>query len=271
MSRTWLKAAVASVLLLAVAQDGNAWTGEIHREIVRKAADVLPKNIKSFYKKRRNVIMDLVADPARGRRRLVFEVDRLESFPFDGLPLTREAAVQKYGEELLNEAGDLPWRVVERYDKLVEAFRNLDVEQVQAISADVAYLVADLHVPTSLSKDGDGGPTQQNGLRERFDSRLLELYFDKVDIDPETAIYLDKPAEYVLSLVRRTYVWVDNILLSDYMAAKGVSSYDRYYYDMLWKRESSLLRKLLSESAEDAGSYWYTAWVSAGKPKLPKE
>jgi hypothetical protein len=34
--------------------------------------------------------------------------------------------------------------------------------------------VGELYVPLNVSKDGDGEPTGQQGLRERFDSRLMD-------------------------------------------------------------------------------------------------
>jgi hypothetical protein len=36
----------------------------------------------------------------------------------------------------------------------------------------------------------------------------------------------------------------------------------------LARRLGPILRERLSSAAEDAGSYWYTAWTAAGRPAL---
>ncbi|MFQ5789290.1 MAG: hypothetical protein ACE5JI_02330 [Acidobacteriota bacterium] len=250
---------------------GLAWNEVGHRRSVEKAIEALPKPVKDFYKQRRNRLLEQVQDPSLRAPRLVFEVDRLEPFPFEELPETREAAVAKYGEDKIGDVGDLPWRLVEAHQKLVEAFKEMDTEAIEAISAEVAYYVGEMYVPANLSRDGDGGPIGQEGLRERFDSRLLEMFGDKLKLDTPSARYLDRPAEYAVSIARKSYVWVDNLLLNDYIARLGVTSYDRFYYDGLWLRVSWLVKQLLEDSARDISSFWYTAWNLAGKPDLPKK
>ncbi len=253
------------------AGEGVAWNELGHRLTVKKAIEALPKPIKKFYEQREDYLMDNVKDPARVEPRLIFEVDRLEAFPFDGIPETRQAAIAKYGADQIEEAGDLPWRLAETYEELIEAFKNMDIPVIESLSLEIAYYVGELWVPVNVSKYGDGEPIEQEGLRERFDSRLLEVYGEKLKVDTPTAIFLDRPAEYAVSIPRKSYVWVDNILLNDYIARRGVASYDRFYYEGLWLRASIIISQMLEGLSRDIASYWYTAWVKAGKPEFPKK
>lgn len=249
----------------------SAWDDSGVREVIEKAIESLPKPIKKFYEQREEIILAHVIDPIRTGQRLTFEIDRFEPFPFEGIPEDRQAAISKFGEETMEQAGDLPWRLQDTYGKLIEAYRVMDIEAIETLSAEIAFCVGELHNPVNVSKYGDGEPIDQDGLRERFDERLLEVYGEKVKFDTPAAVYLDRPGEYAFNIARRAYIWVNNILLHDYIARQGVMSYDRFYYEGLWLRSSIIINQMLQNVSRDAASYWYTAWIEAGKPELPKK
>ncbi|HSF17758.1 MAG TPA: hypothetical protein VLK65_19620 [Vicinamibacteria bacterium] len=249
----------------------RAWNDAGHRLTLEKAIDALPKPLKSFYENRRVSLGEAICDPTRFGPRLVFEVDRLEPFPFEGLPIDRKLAVRKYGEETIEEAGDVPWRIIESYEALVEAFSTGDFEAAADQSVAIAYYVGELYVPANVSRLGDGEPTSQQGLRERFDSRLLDAFSGKLNVSTPNAIYLDQPADYAVSIPLKSFIWVDNLLYFDYLSRRGVKSYDRFYYEGMWTRAKPVLESLLGGAALDASSFWYTAWVNARKPDLPKK
>lgn len=271
----WTRRALAlvstSVALWASSELALAWNDIGHRLIVEKAIDALPGDVKKFYESREDALNEMVSDPTRFGPRLVFEVDRLEAFPFFDLPADRKLAVRKYGEDTLKEVGDLPWRLIESYQALVQAFEKGSYGEALDRSAEIAYYVGELYAPPNVSKNGDGEPTGQQGLRERFDSRLLEVVGDKLKVETPSAIYLDHPEDYAVSIPLKSYIWVDNLLYFDYLSRRGVSSYDRYYYDGMWIRARPVVENLLGSAALDVSSFWYTAWIDARKPELPKD
>lgn len=269
--RLILVALVSTFLWVAGSKTGFAWNDTARRLFVEKAIDALPKPLKNFYDDNKQAISEAVSDPSRFPPRAVFEVDKLEPFPFDDLPTDRTLAVRKYGEDTLKEVGDAPWKVVDSYKALVDAFKAGEFKKALTLSEEIAYYVGELYDPPNVSKNGDGEPTGQPGLRERFDSRLMETYGDKIKLSTPTAIFLDRPAEYAVSIPRKSYIFVDNILYFDYLSHKGVESYDRFYYDGMWLRAQPVLEQLLSGAALDTASFWYTAWVEAKKPDLPKK
>jgi len=250
---------------------GLAWSAVAHSIALEKAIEVLPRPLKGFYEKRESYVLGHLEDATIGSPRTTFEVDSLEPFPFEDLPLDRESAIEKYGEEKVGEIGDLPWKLIEGYQKLVQAFQQKDLEAIDAVSAELVLYLNDLHQPLNVSKLGDGVIVGQEGFRERLDSRLLETYGSELEVKAATAIYLDRPDQYLISVLVRSYVWVDNLLLVDYFSRLGVSSYDRFYYEGLWLRAEDIVNERISDSAKDIASYWYTAWSKAGKPELPNE
>lgn len=262
---------LASLVLTGSIETASAWSQEGVRLFMEEAIRALDKPLKQFYEDREIEIVESASDPSLFPPRLLFEVDRLEPFPFVDLPTDRARAVRKYGEEAIEEAGDLPWRLIESYNALIEAHRQGDFEAVVTHSAEIAHYVGAMYVPVNVSKDGDGEPTGQHGLRERFDSRLLEVYAAKVDVDTPTAFFLDYPEDYAVSIPRKSYIWVDNLLYFDYLSRLGVKSYDRFYYEGMWLRAEPLLEELLGGAALDTASFWYTAWVAARRPELPEK
>jgi hypothetical protein len=264
-------AALTALLWAAGSETCLAWNDTARRLFIAKAIDALPKPLKGFYDDNKVGIAEAISDPSRFGQRAVFEIDKLEPFPFDDLPSDRTLAERKYGEDKLKEVGDAPWRIVESYKALVEAFKSGDFKKALTVSEDLAYLVGELYDPPNVSKSGDGEPTGQLGLRERFDSRLMEAFGDKLKLSTPTAIFLDRPAEYAASIPLKSYIFVDNILYFDYLSHKGVESYDRFYYESMWLRAEPVLQQLLSSAALDSASFWYTAWMEAKKPDLPKK
>jgi hypothetical protein len=63
--------------------------------------------------------------------------------------------------------------------------------------------------------------------------------------------------------------WVNQVLLGDWRARLGLSRYDEEYFDRLHANVGVIAARELNNAAHDAGSYWYTAWLNAGRPPLP--
>jgi hypothetical protein len=73
----------------------------------------------------------------------------------------------------------------------------------------------------------------------------------------------------VFSIMLGSYVWLDNIEYLEELARRGKTGYGDPYYEDLARRVGPILRQqVLAPAAEDAGSYWYTAWTVAGRPEL---
>jgi hypothetical protein len=277
MKRAFLSsAAVAAALVAATApaqapEPSRQRTIELAHQVVAAAAvETLPKQIKGFYKAHRAEMPSLALEPefpVRGPERR-FLVDRLIAFPFSELPRTEASLQSKYGDKAQG-VGRLPWLVHESYARLVEAMKATDKEKILAESDVLAGLIVDLRSPLNLTDNYDGQKTGQHGLWVRVVEKLPQAVGKDLKLSPDAANYLDNPKEYVFSIMLGSYVWLDNILYLEELARRGKPGYGDPYYEDLARKVGPILREhVLSPAAEDAGSYWYTAWTVAGRPEL---
>jgi hypothetical protein len=240
-----------------------------HQVTAMAAIDTLPKQLKSFYKAHRAEMPSLALEPefpARGPERR-FLVDRLLPFPFTELPHTEAGLKAKYGDKA-NGVGRLPWLIQESYARLVEDFKVPDKAKILTESDVLTGLIVDLNSPLNLTDNYDGQKTGQHGLWVRLVEKLPQAVGKDLKLSTDAANYLDNPKEFVFSIMLGTYVWLDNTLYLEELAHRGKAGYGDPYYEDLARRVGPILRERLARAAEDAGSYWYTAWTVAGRPEL---
>jgi hypothetical protein len=239
-------------------------------KVVDGAIDSLPKQLKPFYKAHRVEMPSQALEPEFAPRtpERRFLVDRLLPFPFGDLPRSEAALKARYGEKA-EGVGRLPWLIQESYARLVEAMKARDKQRILTESDVLAGLVADIHTVVNLTDDFDGQKTGQHGLYVRFTEKLPQWAAHELKLSPDAARYLDDPKEYVFSMISASYVWLDNVLYLEDLAKRGKPGYGEIYFTDLARRVAPILRDRLSRAAEDAGSYWYTAWTVAGRPALP--
>jgi hypothetical protein len=246
-----------------------AWGPGAHARITSEAIESLPKGMKAFYKAHKLEIPSLSAEATNeedGPERR-FMADRIAPFPFTDFPRT-EAAVKERFPDADTRVGRLPWLIHESYAALVEAFRSGDKTRILAASDTLGGYVADMSNPLALTENADGQKTGQHGLWIRFSSKLPEAMDKRLKLGAEAARFLDDPKGQVFAIGAFSYIWVDNLLYEEELAKRGQSGYGELYYESLERRAGNLLRARLDQAATDVGSYWYTAWTSAGRPEL---
>jgi hypothetical protein len=263
--------ATAAVLLCAgpLTRPAAAWSTTVHQTVTAKAIDTLPKPLKAFYESHRLEMPSLAPDaelPAEGNDRR-FAVDRLQPFPYGDLPRTEKEFTETFGDKA-RDVGRLPWLIQESHERLVQAFRSGDKARILSESDVLSQLVTDVHNPLALSDNADGQKTGQHGLWVRFTVKLPEAMKAKLKLDPDAAHLLDDPRAFIFAMVNENYVWLDNLLYEEELAKRGKGGYTEIYFDDLAARVGPLLKQRLSLAAGHAGSYWYTAWTTAGRPEL---
>ena len=174
------------------------------RRVTSEAIDTLPKGLQAVLQGPSAGDPEPLPRGHRCPRRAVerrFAADRLLPFPFSDLPGTEAALKARHAEEA-GKVGRLPWLVQESYARLVEAFKARDKARILTESDMLAGLVADLHNPLALTDNADGQKTGQHGLWVRFSARFPEVAGgQRLKLDPEAARFLDKPKDYVFSMI----------------------------------------------------------------------
>jgi hypothetical protein len=265
--RTSCHLAVLLSLTLAAAPAG-AWGRVVHQGVTTRAIGALPRGLKGFMERHALELPSLAPDarlPEEGLARR-FEVDRLSPFPFQDVPPTEAEFRARYGDKA-DEVGRLPWLIDESYARLVQRFKTREKGAILEEADVLAGLLADLHNPLALTENFDGQKTQQDGLWQRFSVRLPEASAG-LKIDADGAHLIDDPPGYVFAMLRATYVWADNIVYEEELARRGGTAGSIQYFEAFQDRCGEILHQRLSWAARDVSSYWYTAWLAAGKPAL---
>ena len=267
--------AMAAVALVA-ATPALAWGPQTHRLADDWAIGTLPPNLRNYFQSNRTFILQHANDPEAWIKKDRYErmrhyifLDKYGTFPYLDLPHSYKAAVQKYGLRHITRNGVLPWQVGEYSLKLTNAFRARHWEQVKLDSAALAFYVTDAHDPMHTTQNDGGQLTGQAGLGMRFGNELVERYSHFFMFRPDNAVRVSDPTEHAFQMALEAHTWVDQIILADLLALDNLPGYTDAYYDAFYSRVGSTAMKEISEAAHDVGSYWYTAWVNAGRPELP--
>ena len=180
---------VAFVLILVTFLPGpaSAWGFEPHKYIMTRAIALLPLEIRPFFQKYQTTIVEHVIDPDLWRTagweqeppRHFLDMDAYGPYPFPSFPREREEAIKRYGLEFVEKNGQVPWRSVEIYQKLVDAFRQqapYSRDNIKFFSSILTHYVSDAHVPFHAVVNYDGQLTGQWGIHSRFETELFETF-----------------------------------------------------------------------------------------------
>src|SRR5271157_1575952 len=275
-ARSLVRLAALPALWLLVVHPVTAWGPSGHDLVNNWAVQTLPSEMRAFFESNRRYLVEHANDPdlwmkkdRYERKRHYIYLDKYGIFPFLELPHSFKQAVQDYGSGRINRDGVLPWQVGESSLRLTEAFKSRNWDQVKLQAAVLAHYVADAHNPLHVTQNFNGQLSGQTGLSDRYEIRLLDRYSKFFILHPEDAAKIDDPTEYAFQTCLEAYTWLDSIILADLRAREGLPDYTDEYFDRFYSQVGSTVMRSINEAAHDAGSYWYTAWLNAGKPTLP--
>lgn len=267
------------MLLLWLALTGTvfAWGPAAHQIVNTWAIQTLPPEIRSFFENNRQFLAEhandadeLMKKDRYERMRHYIYLDKYGAFPYRDLPHDYAHAKDKFVSWRITRDGVLPWQIGEFSLRLTKAMKTGDWENVKLDAAALGHYVADAHDPLHTTQNFDGQLTSQTGLSVRFDIQLIDRYSNFFIMHPESAEKIDDPTEYAFQTCLASNVWVNLIIWSDLRAREGLTDYSDEYYDRFYNQVGSTLVHEINSAAQDTGSYWYTAWLNAGRPRLPE-
>ncbi len=254
-----------------------AWGDSAQRLVVNRAVDTLPYELRPFFETNRKFLMDHVNDPLGlidehpwERNNHFIELDKYGKFPFESLPRSYKAAIEKYSKSKIQSTGLLPWEIGVYSQKLTEDLKAGRWDQAKLDAAFLANYVAEAHDPFNTTENYDGRLTGQNGVNDRFNSVLIVRYGSYFPMSTHDAFFISDPTDYAFETCLDAHSLVESLLLADRHAKKGLTSYTDEYYDRFYNLAAASLIRQLSDASTDVGSYWLTAWTNAGKPQLPR-
>lgn len=290
MIKTLLSCFFASALCLLPA-GGHSWGFAAHRLINRCAVFLLPPAMIGFYKRHIDWLTDHAVDPDKRRYAIADEgprhfldLDRYGPPPHRQLPRDWKAAVQAFGEDSLKRYGILPWWVDRMQWRLTKAFQEMDTRSILQLSAEIGHYLSDGHVPLHACSNHNGQFTQQQGIHAFWESRIPERHGSQYDFVIPKAHYLTNPADYCWKRLFESAAAADSVLRIEKELSQSLPADSRYAYeprngivirqyaarytDAYHQRLGGMVERRMRQSIHTVASFWYTAWVDAGQPRL---
>jgi hypothetical protein len=281
-----------SALLVFASQAAFGWGFWAHKVINREAVSLLPEPLKSFYEKNIDFVVGHASDPDLRRDEVkdegyqhYIDLDRYGTYPNFDIPHLYADAVKKYGEDVVLKNGVVPWRVGKDMDSLSAAMKTDDVPLILHLSADIGHYVGDMNVPLHTTENYDGQTTGNIGVHSRWESGIPERFGDKYDfVGIDSAFYIKDPVEHAFEILDHSYSLIDKVFRADSLAKIGIPHdslyhvekengrkvyvYSDQYYDKFNSELNGMVESQVRLAVREVASYWYTAWVNAGKPKI---
>ncbi len=268
-------AAVVGAVVLAPSL-AFGWGSNAHRLIASKALEALPPEARPFFEANRNFLVQHCTDPLdwlaknpAERRNQFIQLDHYGRFPFDALPRDYKAAVRKFTKPKLEANGLLPWQIGVYSEKLTNAFKARNWDEVRSAAAILAYYAGEAHDPFSTTENSDGRISGQPGVNLRFNSSLVDRFSLFFFVRPNDAAHIGDPTDRAFEIALSAHSWLENILLADRRARHDLPDYTDEYHDRFYNQAGAILIRQVSDAATDVASYWLTAWINAGRPPLP--
>ena len=206
-------------------------------------------------------------DPAEGPRHFL-DIDIYGPYPFVELPHDYDEAVAKFGVEDVTKRGLATWRIADYTQLLSEAMKSGDAEKVVGAAGALAHYIEDIHMPLHVVKNYNGQLTNQHGVHQRFEDDMVDAYAEQIHLSPKMASEIEDPLEYAFDIVLDSYVYADNLLHADRRAKLGEDTYGTSYLEKFFRFSGWIAVQRMNDAATATASYWYTAWLRAGKPEL---
>ncbi|NVO03251.1 MAG: S1/P1 Nuclease [Bacteroidetes bacterium] len=279
------------VLFIFNSADINSWGFYVHRKVNRMAVFTLPPQMIGFYKNHIEYITEHSGDPDRRKFadekegvRHYIDIEHYGNDPFNTIPKIWKDAVAKYTEDTLQLYGINPWWIEVMQTRLTNAFKELDVDKILFVSANIGHYIGDANVPLHTSEFYDGKTPDQKGIHGLWESRIPELLAEDYDFFVGRAEYIEKPNELIWKTIKKSHEDVDTIFAVEEKLRDEYPSDKKYSFEnkgqtltKVYSKEYSLefnrlLNGMIEERMKSAikmvGSMWYTAWVNAGQPDL---
>ncbi|HYU77955.1 MAG TPA: hypothetical protein VEK56_03160 [Vicinamibacterales bacterium] len=287
--RSWVLARATVVFLacLALPAPATAWGFEAHKAIAEHFIALLPSELRPLFEARKAFIVERSIDPDVWRTvgweseppHHFVDIDFYGKFPFTELPHEYDRAVQKFGREVVDAQGTLPWRTEEFYGRLEREFAGLKrkpppayaTDNIVLFSAILAHYVSDGHVPLHAVMNYDGQLTSQQGVHSRWEAELFERNRSRIKIAPLAPRPVIDPREFMFQTLLDSYKLAEGVLQSDRKAAQGREFYDDGYFEVLAKEQLAVLERRLNDSITAVASVVIGAWQQAGHPAIPVE
>ena len=181
-----------------------------------------------------------------------------------------EMACLKYGKEKVMKEGTLPWVTDSTYNALVKNFKTGNWDQAVLTAADLGHYVGDGFMPLHVAANYNGQLSAQTGIHRRYEETMIDRHIDGIQFKTFICQKAVKVQSYIFNYLYSNHTHMKLLLLADKQAYEQAGNqYNEIYFESLWSKSNVFTIQLLEESSKTLASLIYTAWLEAGKPKIP--
>ncbi|MFH6960027.1 zinc dependent phospholipase C family protein [Flavobacterium aquidurense] len=291
-----MKPTVIAFFALAIGFLTLSWGIVGHERINKAAVMALPRSLQIFFYNHIDFITQEASVPDIRKYALNYKDENprhyfdMENFgAVDSIPQTLEAAKKKYDAKFLNDNGILPWYIEDMMVKLTKAFKDKNRAEILFLAADLGHYIGDAHMPLHTSANHDGQLSDQKGIHSLWESRLPELFAKNYKLNVPQAQYYEDVHKATWDMINDTHSLVQPLLDIDKklrtstpenqvfkMDDDGKVVKSKYnsavfsdeYAKKLHKDLNGMVENQMKKAITATASFWYTAWVNAGKPDL---
>jgi hypothetical protein len=241
------------------------------------AAENLPEPLRSYFRARKPYFVEHASEPdelsqanSAERPHHYTDADADDRYPF---PRLRQHFVeQRRGPTALERRnGDSIWQIEEFTLKMTDAMRRRQWEEADRSAVFAAHYACDLTQPLHTTQNYDGQFTRQAGVHSRFETELVNALKDGWTLKPQPAVNESDLRARIFRELLASYRARDAVLAADRDAVRGRTYLDTHYFPVFEKLAGPLAEKRLEAAVSFVSSLWYTAWVGAGRPALPRQ
>ena len=292
----FVASAIVSVLLGGIIC-AYGWGVYGHSKINRGAVMALPAEMGLFFYNHADFLTEEASAPdirkytMNDRTEFPRHFIDMENYSYTtpaAMPRTLEEARNKFGRDSVERSGTLPWTIQEVMTKLTAAMKKKNREEILFLAANLGHYMGDAHMPLHTSVNHDGQLTDQKGIHALWESQLPEQFGKNYSYYAE-AHYIENVEQETWNILDTSHKLVAELLYNDKKLRMGkpvemlykigangqpatnsygakIHSYEyaHVFHEMLAGMVESQMRSAIAETA----SFWYTAWVNAGKPDL---
>lgn len=275
-----------------------AWGVWGHQHINHAAVFALPQQMRGFYFDHIDYLTMEASvpdirkytprDPEEGPRHFI-DLEDYSSSGIQGIPHDYAGAVQHYGKAMLQKDGSLPWYILYMEDQLTQAFKDRDPAKILYVSADLAHYIGDAYMPLHTTANYDGQLSGQRGVHALWESMIPERFGSTYNFHTPAAHFIQDPQQEIWRVIQESHDSIPRLLATEKQLLRelpdsivfehtpdGSIRRNRYgdgiYSSRFVARWNTALGTMVEDQMRKAitevSSFWYTAWVNAGKPDL---
>ena len=273
MNYSLIRYSILVVLLFAL----GSWGEKAHRMINSSCVDYFPKELNGL-KGWSPVLADHGSDVDQRKKidknefvRHFIDIDIYDDF-ISAHQMTEDfdAACNKYGKGKVMKNGTLPWVTDSTYQVLVKNFKTRNWDQAVLTAADLGHYVGDGFMPLHITANYNGQLSDQTGIHRRYEETMIDKYIGNVSFKTSRIKKVAGIPTFIFRYLYRNYSYMSLLLKADRQAyEQSGQQYNEIYYESLWKETSLFTTRLLQESSKALARLIYSAWLEAGKPKIP--